>query len=71
MKEHLFVEEHLTHFREELIPLAERCGQVMCEALPALETLRAVPSHAVEKSKPIKVSVIFGSAEPGDLDGPQ
>ena len=26
MKEHLFVEEHLTHFREELIPLAERCG---------------------------------------------
>jgi hypothetical protein len=28
------------------------------------------PSYAVEKSKPVIVSVVFGSAEPGDLDGP-
>jgi hypothetical protein len=43
----------------------------MREALAALETLRAVPSHAVEKSKPIKVSVIFESAASGELDRPR
>jgi hypothetical protein len=32
----------------------------MREALAALEALRAIPSHAVERSKPFKVSVIFG-----------
>jgi hypothetical protein len=66
----LTVEQHLARLRDELMPLAERCGRVMREALAALEMLRAVPSHAVEKSKPVKVSVVFGSAEPGDLDGP-
>jgi hypothetical protein len=66
----LSVEEHLAHLREGLIPLAERCSGVMHDALTGLEKLRAVPSYAVEKSKPVKVSVVFGSAEPGDLDGP-
>jgi hypothetical protein len=66
----LSVEEHLARLRDELIPLAERCSGVMHDALTGLEKLRAVPSYAVEKSKPVKVSVVFGSAEPGDLDGP-
>ena len=56
----LSVEEHLAHLREGLIPLAERCGRVMREALAALDMLRAAPNHAVERSKPIKVSVMFG-----------
>jgi hypothetical protein len=51
----LTVEQHLARLRDELMPLAERSGRVMREALAALEILRAVPSHAVEKSKPIKV----------------
>lgn len=44
----LSVEEHLAHLREGLIPLAERCGRVMREALAALETLR--PSRALRLS---------------------
>jgi hypothetical protein len=67
----LSVEEHLVHLREGLIPLAERFGRVMREALTALETLRAAPSQAVERSKPIRVSVMFGSTEPGELDRPR
>jgi hypothetical protein len=59
----LSVEEHLVHLREGLLPLAERCGRVMREALAALETLRAVPSQAVERSKPIRISVMFGRRE--------
>jgi hypothetical protein len=59
----LSVEEHLTHLREGLLPLAERCGRVMREAFAALEALRSLPSQAVERSKPIKVSVVFGSAD--------
>jgi hypothetical protein len=55
----LTVEEHLAHLREGLTPLAERCGRVMREALASLETLRAAPSHAVERSRPIKISVVF------------
>jgi hypothetical protein len=53
----LTVEQHLAYLREGLIPLAERCGRVMREALASLETLRALPSHAVERSKPIAISV--------------
>jgi len=37
----------------------------MREALATLETLRAAPSEMVERSKPIRVSVMFGSTEPG------
>jgi hypothetical protein len=59
----LSVEQHLARLREGLIPLAERYGRVMREALAALEALRALPSQAVERSKPIKVSVIFGPRE--------
>jgi hypothetical protein len=61
----LSVEEHLAHLREGLIPLAERCGRVMREALAALEALRAGPSNAVERSKPTRFSVVFGAAGPG------
>src|SRR5229473_1804853 len=46
----LTVEQHLARLREDLIPLAERCGRVMREVVAALETLRAVPSQAVERS---------------------
>jgi hypothetical protein len=57
------VEQHLRRLREELLPLAERYGRTMCGALAALENLRAVPSEAVERSRPIKVSVMFGQRE--------
>ncbi len=56
----LTVEEHLAHLREGLLPLSERCGRVMREALVSLETLRTAPSHAVERSKPARISVAFG-----------
>jgi hypothetical protein len=59
----LTVEQHLRRLREELLPLAELFGRVMREALAALEALRAAPSQAVERSKPIKVSVMFGPRE--------
>jgi hypothetical protein len=55
----LTVEEHLVHLREGLLPLAERCGRVMREALAALEMLRAAPSPAVERSRPVRISVVF------------
>src|SRR5204862_6307586 len=45
----LTVEQHLAHMREGLLPLAERCGRVMREALSALESVRAGPSEAVER----------------------
>lgn len=60
----LSVEDHLAHLREGLIPLAERCGRVMREALAALETLRAAPSQAVERSKPVRFSVLFAAGPP-------
>jgi hypothetical protein len=48
----LTVEQHLSHLRERLLPLAERCGRVMREALASLETLRDRPSEeAVERSR--------------------
>jgi hypothetical protein len=55
----LTVEQHLRHLRESLLPLAERCGRVMREALAALEALRAGPSEAVERSKPISITMQF------------
>jgi hypothetical protein len=60
----LTAEQHLRRLREELLPLAERYGRTMCGALAMLETLRAIPSGEVERSQPIKVSVIFGLREP-------
>jgi len=53
----LTVEEYINRLGQDLIPLAERCGRVMREALAALETVRAVPSSAVERSKPISLSI--------------
>jgi len=58
----LSVEQHLDRLRENLIPLAERCARVMREALVALEGLRAALSQAVERSKPSRISVVFGPA---------
>jgi hypothetical protein len=55
----LTVEQHLAHLREGLIPLAERCGRVMREALASLEMLRAAPSPAVERSRPVQISVML------------
>jgi hypothetical protein len=56
----LTVEEHLVRLRESLLPLSERCGRVMREALASLETLRVAPSQTVERSRPVKVSVRLG-----------
>jgi hypothetical protein len=56
----LTVEEYINRLGQDLIPLAERCGRVMREALAALETVRAAPSHAVERSRPIAISVKLG-----------
>jgi len=53
----LTVEQHIARLRESLIPLAERCGRVMIEALASLETLGGAPSHAVERSKQISLSI--------------
>ena len=53
----LTVEQHLTHLREGLLPLAERCGRVMREALSALESLRAGPSETVERSRPVRIAL--------------
>ena len=53
----LTVEQHLKHLREGLLPVAERCGRVMREALGALEALREVPSEVVERSKPFRIAV--------------
>ena len=61
----LTVEQHIARLQENLIPLAERCGRVMREALAALETLRAVPSQAVERSRPARISVMFEPRPPG------
>jgi hypothetical protein len=55
----LSVEEHLARLRESLLPLAERCGRVMRETLTALEDLRAAPSQAVERSRPVRISILF------------
>ena len=60
----LTVEEYINRLGQDLIPLAERCGRVMREALAALETVRAVPSSAVERSKPIGLSIRW--VEPDD-----
>jgi hypothetical protein len=53
----LTVEEYINRLGQDLIPPAERCARVMREALTALETLRAAPSGAVERSKPIAFSM--------------
>jgi len=55
----LTVEQHLAHLREGLLPLAERCGRVMCQALASLEVLRAAPSQPAERSRPVRISVLF------------
>jgi hypothetical protein len=59
----LTVEQHIERLRDDLLPLAERCGRAMREALGALEEFRAAPSPAVERSRPVKISVAFGSAD--------
>ena len=51
----LTVEQHLKHLREGLLPVAERCGRVMREALAALDALSAGPSRAVERSRPLRI----------------
>jgi hypothetical protein len=56
----LSVEEPLSHLREGLLPLAERCGEVMREALAALEAVRARPNPAVERSAPVRIAVTLG-----------
>ncbi len=45
------------HLRGGLLPMAERSGRVMRDALGALECLRAVPSEAVERSRPLRIAL--------------
>ena len=60
----LTVEEYINRLGQDLIPLAERCGRVMREALASLEMLRAAPSQAVERSRPARISVMFEPRPP-------
>jgi hypothetical protein len=53
----LTVEQHLARLREGLLPLAERCGRAMRDALAALETLDGAPSRAVERSSGLRVAL--------------
>ena len=53
----LTVEQHLAHVREGLLPLTERCGRAMRDALSALECLRAGPIEAVERSRPFRIAL--------------
>ena len=63
----LTVEQHLAHVRESLLPLAERCGRVMREALSALEALRTGPNEAVERSRPVRIALrLDGGTGAGD-----
>ena len=63
----LTVEQHLAHLREGLLPLTERCGRAMRDALSALECLRAVPSEAVERSRPLRIALCLdGGTGAGD-----
>src|SRR5713226_7894932 len=64
------VEQHIARLRENLIPLAERCGRVMREAIAALEVLRAAPSQAVERSRPARITVMFEAPQGGDICPP-
>jgi hypothetical protein len=38
-----------------MLPLAERCGKVMRDALSTLETPRAGPSEAAERSRSVRI----------------
>ena len=60
----LTVEEYINRLGQDLIPLAERCGRVMREALAALEATRGAPSQAVERSRPARISVMFEPRPP-------
>ena len=45
-----------------------RCESYVCvNALAGLEMLRAAPSEAVERAKPVKISVMFGQRREGPL----
>jgi hypothetical protein len=56
----LTVEEYINRLGQDLIPLAERCARAMREALASLEALSVAPSGAVERSRPIAISVKLG-----------
>ena len=44
----LTVEKHINRLGQDLIPLAERCGRVMREALAALEATREPGGRTIE-----------------------
>src|SRR5260370_29959360 len=60
----LTVEEYIKRLGQDLIPLAERCAGVMREVLAALEATRGVPSQAVERSTPARISLMFEPRPP-------
>ena len=53
----LTVEQHIARVGEQLLPLAERFGRIMRQAVIALEELRSAPAPSVERSAPLVVSV--------------
>ena len=53
----LTVELHVARLSEQLLPIAERFGRVMREAVAALERLRMAPNQSLERSSPIMISM--------------
>jgi hypothetical protein len=53
----LTVEQHIARLGEDLLPLAERFGRIMHEAVAALEGLRTVADQSVERSTPIVIPI--------------
>lgn len=56
------VEQHLARLRVNLIPLVERCGAVVREALSALEALRAASCETPSVSDPTQFSAVVNDA---------
>jgi hypothetical protein len=54
----LTFEQHIARLGEELMPLAERFGRIMREAIAALEGLRTVPNQSVERLPTIAIPII-------------
>jgi hypothetical protein len=53
----LTVEQHIARLGEELMPLAERFGRIMREAVAALEGLRTAADQSVERSTPVVIPI--------------
>ena len=57
----LTVEQYINRLGQDMIPPSERCGRVMREALAALEGFSAALSRVLERSRSIKISILFSA----------